>query len=387
LASVTLPTNSSFIRIDNSLFQGCTLLASITIPNSVRSIGSSVFQGCTSLTSITIPTSVRSIRDTAFSASALATVSIANGQLGKLSPASNVSFFGRSVTTVTTSALETAAAALAEVIGVSTVLTYFVDQGATITWQGVIFNKNLSLPNFSYIGTAASIPTTSPPNVDYITDLIIGNSLTRIGNYMFNGSTNLRSITFSNSLTTIGIGAFSGCAVTNITIPNSVTSIGNSAFNSCNNLDSVTLPINPLFTIIRDSAFYECRSLTSITIPTSVTTIGIGALASCGFTSITIPNSVTTIGASAFYDSRALTSVTLPINPLFTRIEEAAFYDCIALETITLPISLTFIDGMAFYGSGLTSVIMADGQFGITSPSSSPISFGGRSGVNIRRPD
>ena len=45
---------------------GCTSLTSVTIPNSVTSIGDSAFSGCTSLTSVTIPDSVTSIGDGAF---------------------------------------------------------------------------------------------------------------------------------------------------------------------------------------------------------------------------------------------------------------------------------------------------------------------------------
>lgn len=47
-------------------FEDCTALASITIPNSVISIGWSAFYGCTSLTNITIPDSVTDIKESAF---------------------------------------------------------------------------------------------------------------------------------------------------------------------------------------------------------------------------------------------------------------------------------------------------------------------------------
>ena len=60
-------------------FGGCTQLASITIPNSVTSIGYEAFYGCTGLTSITIPNSVTSIGNTAFSnCSGLTSITIPN---------------------------------------------------------------------------------------------------------------------------------------------------------------------------------------------------------------------------------------------------------------------------------------------------------------------
>ena len=55
------------ISICNKAFQACSKLTSITIPNSVTSIGQYAFKNCGSLTSITIPNSVTSIGYGAFS--------------------------------------------------------------------------------------------------------------------------------------------------------------------------------------------------------------------------------------------------------------------------------------------------------------------------------
>jgi hypothetical protein len=59
LTSVVI--GNSVTSIENFAFDGCTGLTSIVIPNSVTSIGWYAFKGCTSLTSITIPDSVTSI--------------------------------------------------------------------------------------------------------------------------------------------------------------------------------------------------------------------------------------------------------------------------------------------------------------------------------------
>ena len=57
----------------------CTRLTSVTIGNSVRSIGKSAFSGCSGLTSVTIPNSVTSIGYDAFrDCSGLASVTIGN---------------------------------------------------------------------------------------------------------------------------------------------------------------------------------------------------------------------------------------------------------------------------------------------------------------------
>ena len=62
-----------------NIFSGCSSLTSVTIPNSVTSIGSSAFYSCIGLTSVTIPNSVTSIGSSAFSyCSGLTSVNIGN---------------------------------------------------------------------------------------------------------------------------------------------------------------------------------------------------------------------------------------------------------------------------------------------------------------------
>ena len=65
LTSVTI--GNSVTSIGGWAFMDCSSLASVTIGNSVTSIGGYAFSGCSSLTSVTIPDSVTSIGDWAFS--------------------------------------------------------------------------------------------------------------------------------------------------------------------------------------------------------------------------------------------------------------------------------------------------------------------------------
>ena len=271
LTSVTIP--NSVTSIGGSAFSGCSSLTSITIPNSVTSIGNQAFSGCSGLTSITIPNSVTSIGDWAFySCSGLTSVTI-----------------GNSVT---------------------------------------------SIGNQAFSGCSS------------LTSIEIPNSVTSIGVYAFYGCESLTSITIPESVTSIGDGAFGGCSgLTSITIPNSVTSIGDWAFYSCSSLTSITIPNS--VTSIGNQAFRDCSSLTSVTIPNNVTSIGDGAFSGCSsLTSITIPNSVTSIGDWAFYSCSGLTSITIPNS--VTSIGVYAFYGCESLTSITIPESVTSIGDGAF---------------------------------------
>ena len=97
LTTISMP---SVTYIAVGVFEQCTSLTSVTMP-SVTRIETSAFYNCTSLTSVTIPASVEFIDTGAFNGSALRTVIIPypNG-LGKLSPATGVDFYGRTVATV-----------------------------------------------------------------------------------------------------------------------------------------------------------------------------------------------------------------------------------------------------------------------------------------------
>ena len=90
----------------------------------------------------------------------------------------------------------------------------------------------------------------------YVKRVIIGDSVTTIGEYAFSYCSHLISVTIPNSVTTIGNSAFSDCSsLTSVTIPNSVTTIGWRSFENCTSLTSVTIGNN--VTTIDDNAFYN----------------------------------------------------------------------------------------------------------------------------------
>ena len=193
-----------------------------------------------------------------------------------------------------------------------------------------------------------SVPYNSAPWRYFgVKRIIVGDSVTTIGEYAFSNCSSLTSVTIPNSVTTIKEYAFSDCtSLTSVTIPNSVTTIGDNAFNGCTSLTSVT--IGNSVTTIGKEVFRDCSSLTSVTIGNSVTTIGKEVFRDCSsLTSVTIPNSVTTIDDGTFSDCSSLTSVNIPNS--VTAIGYGTFSGCTNLQKVNIGNSVKAVGGYAFY--------------------------------------
>jgi len=254
--------------------------------------------------------------------------------------------------------------------------------GPNLTWELDLNNNTLTI---SGSGAMQDYNGSDMPWISYrdsISTIVIGDSVTSIGDNAFAGCSNLDSVNIPNSVQTIGGSAFIGCSslkfvkignsvtsigerafnkccnLTSIIIPNNVTSIGNNAFEECYSLISVTIP-NSIVSI-GNYVFYNCSNLKSINIPNSVQTIGQAAFRGCqSLTSVIIPNSVRGIGQEAFTDCKSLTSINIPDS--ITNIEYVVFAGCSNLTSITIPNKVTSIGQSAFWGcSSLTSVTIGN---------------------------
>ena len=279
LQSITIP--DSVTSIGNGAFWGCESLHSVTIPDSVTSIGDSAFSGCESLQSVTIPESVTSIGNWAFSGcESLHSVTIPD-----------------SVTSIGDRA----------------------------------FERCLSLQSVT----------------------ILPNSVTSIGDSAFVDCSSLRSVTIPDSVTSIGISAFEYCSsLQSVTIPESVTIIKGNPFVKCparviNHSNHFTIFEGNLYTSDRRKLISYLSKGKNFIIPDSVTNIGDRAFEKCSsLQSVTIPDSVTSIGNEAFSWCSSLRSVTIPDS--VTSIGNDAFYWCSSLRSVTIPDSVTNIGHSVF---------------------------------------
>jgi hypothetical protein len=381
VTSVTIP--NSVTSIGPNAFDQSYKLTSVTIGSGVTSIGEYAFNACIGLTSILIPKSVITIGERAiYRCSALTSIVVESG---------NPNYDSRNNCNAL---IETATNSLIE--GCNN--TVIPDDIVTICGGAFVQCEGL-------------------------TSMIIPNSVTTIGNGAFSQCYNMTSLTLGNGLETIGDNAFIYCnSLNSITIPASVSSIGGSILGRCPGLEKIqvengnakydsrnncnaiietasnTLIMGCNHTVIPNSitsigpgAFGGCTGLTSVTIASGVTSIGEGAFGGCtGLTSIVvedgntvydsrnncnalietatgllvagcnnsvIPDGVKVIGSSAFSGRKDLTSIMIPNS--VTSIGNNAFSGC-GLTSVTIPNSVTSIGDGAFSGCGLTSVTIGN---------------------------
>ena len=237
--SVTIP--NSVTSIGESAFEYCSRLTSVTIPNSVTSIGGFAFDGCSGLTSVTIGNSVTFIGWNAFyGCSGLTSVSIPN-----------------SVTSI----------------------EYMAFSGCSGLTSVTIPNSVTSIERSAFEGCSG------------LTSVSIGNSVTSIGSYAFRGCSNLTTLNF-NAINCqdfdYAYAPFGGTSLTTVNIGDSVQRIPANFVRGCSGLTSVT--IGNSLTSIGDRAFYECINLSSlISLATVPPTIGNEAFPYPNICTVTVP--------------------------------------------------------------------------------------------------
>ena len=343
-------------QTNHNLISFCNQIQSVTIPESVTSIGKSAFEHCSKLDSLTIKGVATSIGAYAFaSCTSLTSLSL----VGSFQTIGDSAFVNCGMTSLTIDATITS---IEKYAFSSRFLTSLSLTGNVQKIGDYAFANCTSLTSLSLTGNVQKIGDHAFDSCSSLNTVTFPKSPTSIGSYAFDSCTSLNSIEIPGTVTEIGDCAFYHCSgltsvkidegvqstgadmfndcgqLTTVTFPESLTTIADGSFASCSNLNHVKIPAR--VTCIGDSAFSNCTSLSEITLQDGVKTIGANAFFSCqALTSITLPDSVTDIGRDAFWYCSQLKSITIPEN--VTAIKPDTFYWCFSLKDITLPAGLT----------------------------------------------
>ena len=302
----------SVTKIIGLAFDTCIFLTSVTIPNTVTSIGNYAFLDCVGLTSVICnATTPITINNTVFSGVHNSSLTVPAGSVAAYQAAA----FWQDFNSITSSNVNntTTITACGTYTWANNNQTYTetgVYTGTTTNGITEQLDLTITTPPTSFTNDGINYEVTSP------TTVAVGNNTSATGVVVIPDSVTTNCGTYA--VTSIGQLAFQNCSsLTSVTIGNSVTSIGTAAFANCTGLSSVT--IGNSVTNIGGAAFQGCTGLTSVTIPNSVTKIGINAFINCnGLSTVTIGNSVTRIDPNAFANCIALTSIicnaTTPIT-------------------------------------------------------------------------
>lgn len=254
--------NYDITNIGRSAFFLCNELTSVTIPNSVTSIGDYAF--CrTGITSITVPNSVTNIGMDAFVCSNLVSIT---------APASFFNSYEDSWTECTK-----------------------IAQTITIT-SGVLTDDHFAVINRNH----KTLKTLDIENADN----------TELSDEAIKGCYNLENLKLPKNLTKIGYMAMAECmALKEVIIPSSVTEIGDRAFENCRSMKTLTFGGGSAMKTAEESqlqrignwSFYNCHELQNLDIPEGVTEIGLAAFYGCTYLqNLTLPSTLRTIGDNTF---------------------------------------------------------------------------------------
>lgn len=323
--------------ISNYAFSGCENLTSISLPDSVTSIGKGAFDGTAWYESQ--PNGLVYAGKVAYKYKGTCpetillkegTLGIAEDAFAKCKKLANITI-PDSVTTIGSGAFS----------GCESLTSIIIPDGVTTDIEEWTFSNCINLTSVIIGDDVTRIDWRAFSGCQSLESVTVGSGVTYIYLYVdvFDGCKNLKKIEVSpknktyssingnlyNKEQTEIIRYAIGKTDTSFIIPNTVTSIGNGAFCWVTNLKKITIPDS--VTSIGNVAFWRCTSLTSVTIPDSVTNIGWLTFDSCeNLTSIIIGRGVANIDSHPFYGCINLTSITIPESVISISDEELGYY-------------------------------------------------------------
>lgn len=348
LESITIA--NSVRTIGQGTFQGCASLSSIVIPDSVSSIGPSAFSYCSALTACVLPYGIDSIAEETFSQCEQLNAILIPDSVTNIG---DCAFFCSGLTSITMPQ---------SLLHIGSQAFYNCKGLASITIPGSVTCVGTNPFEFCY-NLSEIIVETGNTSLEVLDDVLFDTTQKRLVCYSVTKTTEDYEIPQGTVM--IDELAFANCNFTSITIPSSVTKIDGNPFSTCQKLRSIYVhPENSVFATIDGILFNKnekelvcCpkkKEIDAYFIPQGIRYIGMDAFASCGITSVEFPASVMSIEDNAFRNCSLLSAIQFSEGLI--SIGESAFQDCTALTSVVIPDSVQHIHQYAFSGCNLSNI-------------------------------
>ncbi len=303
LTSAKLP--DALTVIPTGIYQSCRNLKRFEVGGNVKEIGNFAFSGCDNL-AISIPESVTEIGINVVTKTLNGTTTIygAAGSYAETYANQNNIPFADISTMPTSEPMPTDVPKPTSSPG---------DTGIYENWTYVVNDDNT-------VSLTAYISTSNAPTILEVPAEIGGMTVTRIDGRLFNSVARVQNLT-------------------EVVLPDTITYIGNGAFRSCPYLSKINFPEG--LTEIGAATFAGCSALTSAAFPDSLITIGANAFNATGLSSVLIPENVASISANAFSGCADLTEIEVaPENTIYGS-KDGVLYDAGITELIYYPSAKT----------------------------------------------
>lgn len=354
-ATITMPAYDVNISVDAQFIKNVT---GVTLDNTTKSVG----VGQTATLTATVAPADAADKSVSWSVSpaGIVTVTPGTGASANTATITGVSIGSATVTVTTTDGSKTATCAVT--VSDGTVASGTINN---VSWE--IYDRDESNGNttrvleFTGSGQITSNPWTDVDGTNYrdtIQEILIGEGITAISDYIFKDSAELVTVQLPSTITTLADGVFRNSPnLITINLGN-ITAIGSTSTNRKDNVEA-------------HGTFSNCTSLASVDL-SNVKTVGAGAFYQCtALTQAIMPNGEN-FGIYAFKGCSSLTTVEIGKFKSFTRTQDSsdqyacsyAFYICQALTTVTITGSgnanKAIIGNTFMYCNSLNKVVLSD---------------------------
>ena len=330
LLSINIP--NGITEFSGRLFTDCYSLKSIIIPSSVRTINDYAFANCVSLTSLTLSNTTTTIANTHYNCPLFKIGSITINMIDDI-PYETIPLYKQLLSYGVSASNIIINNDFYDTSKINNNLNWFVTY-TPVVGKTYDASSDTSRSRYIYYNSVSMVGTNSTDRFNILFANISPNT-TSIPVLLFYNCRSLYSVTFPDTITSIGHSAFAGCSsLLFIPIPPKITIIDINVFRGCELISHISIPKG--VTSIEQDAFNGCLSLTSVNIPDTVKIIK-GAFNNCGFVSFVVPQGVSDI-AGTFYNCTKLKSVTLPSS--VTGVADLTFNNCYSLTELKLTSSI-----------------------------------------------